>query len=426
MRRINIFAILCGVGLMLLGTACSSEDSPKGEGGKTPQVGVGEIVKPLTPDGKMRAWIEGQTASGLEAFQLIEGVKNKENVVFAPYSFNTLLAMLANGADASNEQLLLDFLHSTDVESLNDYNATLHANFPHLDSEVTLMPVNSVWYNVAGVGAAHANIPFAKVMADKYQADLFFKGGADMADDVNDWVSGKTNGLIPQLLEPGEKCEYAVALLNAFYFSGAWSETFDASKSTNGDFRNADGTLASVTMMNGERMTARYLATEEAQSIVMPFGDGHYTITLVLPTEGMSLSDFVAGLTPDHLKSYQRGQVEGVDVTIPKFDISSKLDLYDLLFAAGIGDRLSRGDWSKIGIENTLLTKMLQRTAFSLTEKGGTGAGVSAGFLEFGAAGPEGPGAAELHSFTADRPFLFVITEVACGMPILVGTVNHL
>ncbi len=419
MRKLTLATTI--LGLSLLGTACSSDEAPNGGVPDGPTNGVVTPTKPLTPDSQMKSWIDGQVASGLATFQLLD--QDEENVVFAPYSFNTLLALLANGADSHNERLILDYLNTSGVETLNEYNAAIHSNFPHLDKEVTMLPFNSIWYDASKTNEVALAPSFKEAVSGKYGAELFFKPASGLVADVNNWASGKTNGLVPQLLDPAEEAGFDAAVLNAFYFSGAWSEIFDAALTTERAFHNADGTLSSVAMLTGADMTARYSATKEATSIVLPLGDGHFTVTFVVPSDTQNLEGFIATLTPEKLKSLQKGFGAKVDVTIPKFDLASSLDVEETMAKAGLGDLFKAGDWSKMGLQTARVSKMLQRTAFSIDEKGGTGAGVSAGFLELVAPGPDAP--TESYTFTADKPFLFIVTEEACSLPILMGAVHH-
>ena len=109
-------------------------------------------------------------------------------------------------------------------------------------------------------------------------------------------------------------------------------------------------------------------------------------------------------------------------LALPKFDISSDLDLRPGLRALGVTDALDpeQADFSPLTDEELIYLAQAKHAArVSVDEKGCTGAAYTVMDIRAGAALPP-----EEIDFIQNRPFLFLITD-STGLPLFFGTVNR-
>ena len=113
-----------------------------------------------------------------------------------------------------------------------------------------------------------------------------------------------------------------------------------------------------------------------------------------------------------------------VHLSVPKFDVSSDLDLIDGLKALGVTDVFDgqAADFSPLtrDVEQIAVSQVKHAARVLIDEEGCEAAAYTVIMTEATAAAPPED---EL-DFVADRPFVFVITN-ADGLPLFVGIVNH-
>ena len=111
-----------------------------------------------------------------------------------------------------------------------------------------------------------------------------------------------------------------------------------------------------------------------------------------------------------------------VNLSVPKFDVASDLDLTPRLKNPGITDVLdpSTSDFSPMTDDTeACLSQVRHTTRVAIDEEDVTAAAYTVMAAAGSAAPPE-----EKADFTLDRPFVFAITE-ADGLPLFVGIVHQ-
>lgn len=92
------------------------------------------------------------------------------------------------------------------------------------------------------------------------------------AQEINQFVSGSTKGLIPKVIDAQSLDPTTVmSIVNALYFKGEWELKFDSSRNERGEFTRADGTTKKVTYMiqNAEFKLAQ--TSEPAGLVIQAF-----------------------------------------------------------------------------------------------------------------------------------------------------------
>ena len=149
---------------------------------------------------------------------------------------------------------------------------------------------------------------------------------------------------------------------------------------------------------------------------------------LILPDEGKSLSDVLAEgeylvpIDPENRVEGENYKYMKVNLSVPKFDISSGGDIRDMLIQLGITDVFHEGtaDFSAITSDSPVYVTAVNQAARVIIDEQGVKA---ASYIEIPGAGAAMP-PEEIIDFILDRPFLFVIADSG-GIPLFIGAVNN-
>ena len=115
-----------------------------------------------------------------------------------------------------------------------------------------------------------------------------------------------------------------------------------------------------------------------------------------------------------------------IHLSVPKFDVSSDLDLIEGLKELGVTDvfdwQVSNFDPLEAGTDDPLYVGKAQHAArVTVDEEGCEAAAYTVIMVPAGAAPPPD----EEVDFTLDRPFLFAVTGDWSGLPLFTGVVNQ-
>ncbi|MDE6136214.1 MAG: hypothetical protein K2F97_01915 [Muribaculaceae bacterium] len=404
MKKIALFAMAA-----LAMAACSDNDAPgPGRGGdvtppKKIELNAAETVS-----------VESANAFAFATFGQLYGPD--ENTLFSPLSAQMALAMTANGATGETRAELLGALcgEGASLADLNTLYGKLCAALPVTDKATRMTIANSFWHDAQLTPAAE----FGSTLGADYGAVLRSydrNARPEAAEAVNSWVKDATGGLIPRLVSENEIGAFMIA--NALYFKSEWQEKFDRSKSVSGDFTNADGSKSTATYMNGS-VPGQCGVVEDVTVGQLPFGNGAYVLTAVLPAAGQSVDEamaVVATYSPDVYGYLGSGNLT---VKMPRFTTKSSLDLIPVCKALGI-ERMFGADAELGGIVNADVYVSLLRQACTI-EVNEDGAEAAAATIVGGELM-----ATPASSLVLDRAFGYMIRETSTGMIVFMGAVNR-
>ncbi|MCQ4822969.1 serpin family protein, partial [Eubacterium callanderi] len=123
------------------------------------------------------------------------------NFLISPASAYFALAMTANSSDTETQKAL-ELVLGMPVDQLNAACAQLIPELRMRSEDGGRLDIAiSIWLNET----LEARENFINTAKEIYEAEMFEAALSESADDVNNWVSEKTNGMIPQMLdeEPG-------------------------------------------------------------------------------------------------------------------------------------------------------------------------------------------------------------------------------
>lgn len=375
-----------------------------------------EALETLSPD-----VLEGYGRFSLE---LLRRTRSEgENITVSPLSVALALGMTANGAA---EETLAEFetLFGLDRDELNALCARFMADYAQLGGSTEATLVNSLW---ADPELTLAN-GFVLRCQETYGAQLFQQDlqAPATVEAVNRWVSEATRGLIPSVVDRFSD-EAVLALINAIYLKNKFETPFETpTRDWEMDFTAQDGTVTHPKGMSNGTRNEQYISGGHGQGVVLPYDDGRLGLLLMLPEEGVSLTDYLAGWEPDTVSSLLTSRRETlVSLTCPKFKTEWSGSLNDSLQAMGLSRAFDpqEADFSAMGSadENPLyIGDVIHKTAFEINEKGTEAAAVTAVIMEPTAAMPP----QDLIYLRFDRPFVYGIVDLETGTPLFLGTME--
>lgn len=348
-----------------------------------------------------------------------------ENTLLSPLSVTLALGMTAQGA-AGNTAQEFERLFGMDQGKLTVYCRALMEDYDRLGGSTEANLVNSLWCDPDTT----LEDVFIETCRSYFGAELFHADlqSPDTVRAVNDWVKEATRGMIPSVVDGFDE-DAALALINAVYFKNQFQYPFETpTQEWTLDFHNADGTITQPQGMSNGTRNEVYLSHDGGQGVILPYDDGKLGLLLMLPDEGMSLTDYLAAWDGSTLKTLLDGQAETrVSLTVPKFKAEWSGSLRNTLTALGLTDAFDpdAADFSDMGSRKgdpLYIGNVIHKTAFEVNEKGTEAAAVTAVIMEAGCAMPPD----DLVILTFDRPFVYGIVDMENGTPLFLGTLEQL
>lgn len=357
------------------------------------------------------------------AFSLYNKTMGMNSRVVSPLSVTYLMSMLANGADGETQQQILatlgwagEGIQQPSLQDINDYSRMLIEKTARLDKAVTVEIANYVAVNKE----FKLNSKFQKSVERDYKAgveSLNFTSPSTLKR-INDWCNDRTHGMIPSIIN--ELDPDAVSyLMNAIYFNGTWKDKFSKEETKQEMFRGYTRDIQYVDMMH--RHGEYFYADGDGYSAVsIPYGNGAFRMTVILPSEGSFLKDVMASMDGGKFQALQRSMEKcNVDLKIPRFTTEVDLPLNDIISALGAPLIFSsQADFSQFARGDFYVSKMFQKAKIEVSEEGTKAAAVTAAIMMMSAVRPEKKRNVVFH---ADSPFAYIISENSTGSIYFMG-----
>lgn len=349
-----------------------------------------------------------------------------KSLVFSPLSLCYAMGMTGLGCDGValkelNEALGLP---ENDETTLHNLLASLIANLPQLDDKVSLNLANAYYMNQMR-SDVQINPDFRLALQNGYMAGceiLDFSKQASL-DYINQWCSDQTKGFIPKVFERLDTSDISI-LINALYFMGDWTVPFSSNLTHEGTFTHENGKVEKLPMMiHGEAMYFKYAEDKLMQAVRLPYAGGKFGMTILLPCEGKTTDDILQTLSAEELTKLAKNMKgTNVQMTMPKFETKSTTNLVEPLKQMGLPSWFSdlcllRGLMQNLdGTPHGMyISNAFQVSRIRVNEKGTEAAAVTV--MEY-------TDKAVLNQifFTADHPFVYLITEETTGTILFIGT----
>ena len=347
-----------------------------------------------------------------------------ETVVYSPLNVYMALAMLAECGAGNTRQQILDLFNVESIEALRtQVHSVWKANYSD-DGLVTSLLANSVWMNQDISYREDAIQNLVKYhFASAYQGKM---GSNGYNQALRQWLNDQTGGLLKNQIDHIELTpDTVLALYSTIYFEAFFVSKFREEQTTQKKFYSPMG-ATSCDYMIGTDYSASYYWGEKftaASKSLQGSGD----IIFILPDQGVSVQELLKdvealSLVANTGYSWTNERSVIVNFEIPKFKVSSNLDLVEKLKALGVTDCFDAGtaDFSPLSGKNGIYVSSVRHGAtVTLHEEGVLGAAYTE-LIMGGGMPPE-----EEVDFILNRPFIFVIRG-ADHLPLFVGVVNQI
>lgn len=352
--------------------------------------------------------------------QVAQRAETDQNVILSPLSVSLAFGLLLNGADAETrtemeKALALDGMSA---QTINETYRDLLDQLPKADSKVTFTTANAIWYrNTFGPSIKPDYLNTNQVYFGAKVQGLDFSSPSAVKT-INDWVKENTNGKIEKLVDQLSDTE-VMYLTNALYFKGKWTHEFKASDTASKPFTSGKGTQVTVNMMQQET-TLPYFENPKLQAVELPYGNGTYSMTVLLPKSGTTVSDVAASLKSDWATVAGGLTKQSVELSLPRWKMNYDITLNGVLQAMGMERAFNPelANFSQIADAQLFITEVKHKTFMEVNEEGTEAAAVTG----IGVGVTSAPSSKIV---LVNRPFLFVIREKSTGAFLFVGRITN-
>ncbi len=345
------------------------------------------------------------------------------NLVFSPDSIETAVAMAGAGAAGPTAKQIAHVLHLPSpaafgsLGSLQTRIATEQAAAAHSDPEAPQLKLADGLFLQEGFPAA---APFLAVLTEDFgaapQRVNFESRPAAAVQQINEWVSQNTGGLIPSILSRVSE-QAKLILANAIYLHAYWAQQFRSSDVFPGTFHGPAGPARVPFMHQAEQL--RYGAGSGYEAVQLPYRSSTLALMLMLPREE-SVATLERRLNATSLGGIAaRMKPTRVELALPKFHLELKSDLAPVLSSLGMPLAFGEAaDFSGIDPATHLAIARIIHAAEIEVQEAGTVA-AAATIIEVEATGRAVE--PEPVPFHADRPFLFFLRDQRTGAVLFAG-----
>lgn len=352
--------------------------------------------------------------------------QNNENALWSPINAYIGLSMLAEITDGDSRKEILDLFGVEDVETLrSQVSAVWESVYENDGNEISTL-ANSLWledglnYNQDTMN----NLAY-HYYASVYQTDL----GSDSANkSIGQWLNKNTGGMLKDRTDKIDLSpDTVLALYSTLFFQAKWGDEFNAKNNTDGVFHGVNGDT-NVTYMNKKLCQMYYYWHDDFSAVGLTLKNGS-TMWFILPDEGKTTADILNnGAYGEMISSgnkedgWKNKKYMKVNLSVPKFDVSSSVNLKDGLSKMGVTKvfDMESSDFTAITSDTPVYVSAVNQSArVEIDEKGVK----AATYIEIPGAGSAMP-PEEIIDFVLERPFVFVISKG--NLPLFTGVVNNL
>lgn len=394
-------------------TGCSGAD----EVSQSDRVDEQRAAEEMPAD--VRSVVASSNTFALELFDVIR--EEEGNIFLSPYSIATALAMTYAGAAGSTATEMAEVLRIQ--LSAEDAHPAFGDLVESLDrgsesGNYELSVANALWPQT-GYTFLESYLSIPKDHYDAMLEELDYAGATEAARlRINAWVEEKTKEKIKGLLHEGDlDAATSLVLTNAIYFKGFWASQFNPEHTRTRPFTLIGGTEVLVPMMY-QKAPFKYASLEQLKVLEMPYQGDDLSMIILLPDETDGIGKLEGQLSDESLARWTGAMREiRLEVMFPKFSMSSRFDLSEVLSGMGMPSAFTPGaDFSKMtGARGLYIDKVIHQAFVDVDEKGTEAAAATAVIMTK---------SASINRFVANHPFLLLIRDNVTGSILFMGRVT--
>lgn len=235
---------------------------------------------------------------------------------------------------------------------------------------------------------------------------------------INEWVAGQTNDHIESLLDEGMiDAMTRLVLTNAVHFDADWETPFDPELTQPGTFETPDGPVEVPFMRRVGEM--QYLNMEDGAAVVLPYGDGTYSMVFLLPESTVN-DDFYTYIEGPLIAPIDGSMVRNVELVVPKFRFGWGGSLVEPFRALGVERSFgAEAEFDGIVPDGELYISEIAHDAYIEVDEVGTEAAAATAVV----VGRRGIAPTPIE-MRFDRPFYFGVVHNERGALLFIGRVE--
>lgn len=326
------------------------------------------------------------------------------NKVCSPLSFLIFLDIIACYCNSDLEEkinaILKDFDYSREVflEVIQNLKST----------ETKLNYAASFWHNEI-FNPQNIKFPYFEI----FEVDFTSKKSLQL---VNSWIKQKTNKLIKNIPPPDSITQINSIFLSTLYFKSLWINKFD-SPSYPEVFYLANGQKINVGYLSKQsKEPISFFQEKSFQAIALPYKENNIQLEVYLPNKEVSFEHFISKLGNLNLirVNSKFKKISNYLLSIPKFEVSSTIDLNPILEKNGLSDLFEFKRESYFDRKSIIKQEIVAK----VNEKGTEAAAITH-LMDIG-----NLPIFEVE-FIANRPFLFLIRENNSNAILFLGAITN-
>ena len=346
-----------------------------------------------------------------------------ENTICSPLNTYIAFSVLAEVTDGATRQQILDMLGAESIDAVRaNITALWNSNYADTPSFKSLL-ANSLWLR----DDVTYNGDTLSRLAETYYASTFrgTMGAPEMDEALRTWTDDNTGGLLKEYTKDMKLDEDTVLdIVSTLYYKATWIESFKKEANTRETFHGTRGDTT-VEMMHDSESMGVY-QTDAFTAVAKRLQDSG-SMYFLLPNEGVDVSTLATD--PDMIKLLNYDDTDEhwshkqVRLSVPKFKVSAKSDLLDVMQALGVTDALDPAvsDFTPLttDMDQLYVSKAEHAATLEVDENGVLGAA----YTEVAVKAVGMP--MEYVELVLDRPFMFVVTG-ADGSMLFSGIVRNI
>ena len=367
--------------------------------------------------------IHSSNSFGFNVFKEIIKVQPDSNIFISPLSISMALGMTYNGAAGETKEAMHNTLQYGNLsdEGINKSYKNLIELLIQLDQKVTFDIANSIWYRYPGFQVEEDFINVNKEYFDALVRGIDFNDPST-ADTINKWIEDNTNGYIKDMVDKPINPLTVMFLINAIYFKGTWTYEFNEEDNKDDYFYLSDGSQIECKMMS-HKNEYKYFADDLMQVIDLPYGDGLFSMTIILPKYKVDIDSLICSINEETWNSWMnKFSKQEVNLFLPKFKIEYFIGkkLIEVLTTLGMGIAFDpdSADFSEITKLDQIWIEEIKHKTYVEVNEEGTEASAATVVEMWRSEGGEKEIFMKIH-----RPFIFEIRENESGTILFVGKI---
>ncbi len=338
----------------------------------------------------------------------------EDNVLLSPLSLRTAFGQVYAGASGASRTEIENVLGFAELgERTHDVLGAVTQKLQSRNVEgteelpaVVFRPANRSFFDVGY--ESRVNADWAQRVQESYGVCFeFFDMNRDhekTLTHVNAWVAAQTNDMIPDLVK-SLPVSVSLILVNALYFRASWQTPFAEAFTTELPFTARSGKQIKVSTMRAPLLDGTHASDADWEAVGLPYSDRRLEMVVIVPAANAATT-FEADLDAQGLDNvFSRMAPAIVDLSLPKFDITSKWALRQPLTQLGMNEPF-RSDFPGIAEGIGPIFEVFHDVAIAIDEKGTEAAAATAAFGPGGGEEPEAQ-----HVVVVDRTFYIAIRD---------------